>query len=327
MIHGRNYASGTPGAHLVALADPEQGILGKARRELGIERGHTDYRELLEDPDVDAVVVVAPTASHAEIVIQAAGAGKHVFCEKPMALNPAECRSMIEACRRAGVKLQIGFMRRFDAGFRQAKNQIDKGQIGDVVMVKSLTHGPSVPRRWMLDVSKSNGPLAEVNSHDIDTLRWFAGSEFAEIFALAGNYRCGDISGEYPDFYDTLLLSARFENGMMGCIDGAASVGYGYDARLEVLGTRGILFVGSLHGSTVVRCTPKEGITSEAVQSWRSLFSEAYRSEAAAFVRCILENGEPEVGGRDGLAAAVVVSAGNESIRSGAVVTVKGDRT
>ncbi len=314
LIHARNFASGIDGAKLVAMVDPFADALSSALLELGIERGYHDYRDALADPDIDAVVIVTPTVYHKDIVLAAALAGKHVLCEKPMAMDADECRVMNEACAKAGVKLQIGFMRRFDRNFRKAWEAVDQGRVGDVVLVKSLTRGPSVPQAWMYDIAKSNGPLAEVNSHDIDTVRWFAGSDISEVYAIAGNYRCPEAREKYPDFYDNVIMNARFANGMQGCIDGAVSVGYGYDARLEVLGTKGVLFVGGLADSSVVVCSTGADIVSPAVKSWRNLFIDAYRSEDSAFVECIRNDTEPEVTGVDGLEAVRVVNAGNRSI-------------
>ena len=116
-----------------------------------------------------------------------------------MAMNVAECDAMIAAAEHAGVVLQIGFMRRFNESFLAAKARIDAGDIGKVVQVKTLTHGPTYPRPWMFDLAKSNGPLAEVNSHDIDSVRWFSGSEFAEIYAIADNYRTNEARESHPD--------------------------------------------------------------------------------------------------------------------------------
>jgi len=313
-IHGRNLASGrVPGARLLAMVEPVEEARQASCLELGIERAHTDYREALGDADVDAVVVATPTQFHREIVVAAAEAGKHILCEKPMAMNAEECDEMIAAGRRAGVKLQIGFMRRYDASFVAAKGRIDAGDIGKVVLVKSLTHGPTTPKPWMYDISKSNGPLAEVNSHDIDTLRWFTGSEFEEVFAIGGNYRSPDAREQYPDFYDNVILNARFQNGMQGSISGAQGVQYGYDSRCEILGERGLISVGSLAGNTVVSHTVK-GMTAPIVQSWKNLFLDAYRDEDEDFIRCIREDREPKVGGSDGKAAVMVVNAGNRSI-------------
>ena len=165
-----------------------------------------------------------------------------------MAMDVRECDDMTAACTSADVKLQIGFMRRYDETFMAARQRIESGEIGDVVLVKSLTHGPSVPQEWMYDIRKSNGPLAEVNSHDIDTLRWFAGSEITEVYAIGGNFRCPQALERYPDFYDNVAMVCRFADGRQGFIDGAVSVGYGYDSRTEIIGTKGIMFVGRSRG-------------------------------------------------------------------------------
>jgi predicted dehydrogenase len=317
MIHARNFAAGIDGARLVAMVDPVPAARAAALAELGITRGYADYREALADPSVQAVVVVTPTVFHKEIVVAAAAAGKHVLCEKPMAMNADECAAMIAACGAAGVKLQIGFMRRFARDFLAAKEALDSGAIGQPVLVKSLTRGPSIPQPWMYDIAKSNGPLAEVNSHDIDALRWFAGDDFSEVYAVAGNYRCPEARASHPDFYDNVAMTIRFARGAQGMIDGAQGVGYAYDARLEVLGTKGVLLVGALEASSVVVCGSDSRLVSPAVKSWRDLFTDAYREEDRAFIRCILEDRSPSPSGRDGLEAVKAVNAGNQSIRTG----------
>ena len=223
---------------------------------------------------------------------------------------------MIAAAAAARVTLQVGFMRRFDRGFVQARERVARGEIGRVVQVKSLTHGPSMPRPWMYDLRVSNGPLAEVNSHDIDTLRWFTGSEFRTVYALGGNYRCPGARQAFPDFYDNVLLVASFADGGQGMIGGAQGVGYGYDARVEVLGTEGILMIGGLGDTTVVTCTAA-GLVRPVVKSWTDLFRDAYRAEDEDFVGCIREGRLPRAGGVDGKRAVEVVNAGNESIRTG----------
>lgn len=307
MIHARNYAGRVPGARLVALCDPEPGSLRAARDELGVERGYADYRDVMADPAVDAVVVVTPTGMHRDIVLAAAAAGKHVFCEKPMAASAEECDEMIAACEAAGVKLQLGFMRRFDAGFRHVKEVIDSGRIGRVTLVKSLTHGPSEPKEWMFDISRSSGPLGEVNSHDFDTLRWYAGSEVRTVHAIGGNFRSPERAGEYPSYYDTCATLLEFENGVLGVVDGAQYVQYGYDARAEVLGTCGTVSVGSQRADSVT--VARAGLTLEAASmpTWRTLFADAYTEEARAFVRCVREDTVPEVTGRDGKMALLIV--------------------
>lgn len=314
MIHARNFARGIRGAKLTAMVDPVEDAATSACRELELDTYYLDYRQALEDEKIDAVVVVTPTVFHRDIVVGAAKAGKHILCEKPMAMNAAECVEMNKAAEDAGVKIQIGFMRRFDRNFNQAKEYIDAGEIGDVVMVKSLTHGPSKPQEWMFDIEKSNGPLAEVNSHDIDTLRWFMGKEFEEVYALAGNYRNPEVKKEYPDFYDNVIMNVAFSGGGQGVIDGAVYVQYGYDARVEVLGTHGILFAGQLEDSNTVFCRSGNRMVRPVTKSWRNLFIDAYEEEDKAFVHAILEDSPTKVTGIDGLMAVKAVNAGNRSI-------------
>jgi myo-inositol 2-dehydrogenase/D-chiro-inositol 1-dehydrogenase/scyllo-inositol 2-dehydrogenase (NAD+) len=314
MIHARNFASGSvAGTRLLAIAEPVEAARQKACQELPVARGVSDYRDVLSDPTIDAVVVATPSAYHCEIVVAAAHAGKHILCEKPMAINAAECDIMLAAVEQAGVKLQIGFMRRFDDGFVAAQRQIEEGKIGRVVLVKSLTHGPTTPKPWMYDIRKSNGPLSEVNSHDIDTLRWFSSSEFEEVYAIADNYRSPEARQRYPDFYDNVILSARMKNGTQGSISGAQGVQYGYDARCEILGEKGLITVGSLAANSSATHTAA-GSTAPIVHSWMNLFLDAYRAEDEDFVRCIVEDRQPRASGHDGKAAVMVVNAGNRSI-------------
>ncbi len=203
---------------MVAIVDPVEKSRQQACQTLSIDRAYDNLSQGLDDPDVAAIVVATPTKYHCQIVEAAAQAGKHVLCEKPMAITADECDQMISAAELAGVKLQIGFMRRFDASFVAARERIEAGDIGQVVLVKSHTYGPTEPKPWMYDIRQSNGPLAEVNSHDIDTLRWFTQSEFDEVYAIGGNFRSPGARDSNPDFYDNVTLAARFKNGMQGSI-------------------------------------------------------------------------------------------------------------
>lgn len=322
MIHARNFRASVPHAVLTAVADPCRENVQAALEELEIEKGYEDYRELLEDEEIDAVIIVTPTKYHCEIAVAAARAGKHILCEKPMAMTVEECEIMEEAAKKYHVKLQVAFMRRFDSAFTEAKNVVDAGEIGDVVMVRSNTRGPSIPKPWMYDIKKSNGPLAEVNSHDIDTLRWFTGSEFKTIYAMGANYRCPDAKQDFPDFYDNVILAAGFENGMQGMIDGAQGVLYGYDARVEILGTRGCIFLGKTRERPITVCRSDMHRYEAFTNSWRFLFKDAYLEEDMDFVDCILTDREPKVTGYDGKMAVKVVNAGNLSMSTGQIVTI-----
>ena len=320
MIHARNYVNKVKGARMVACADVVEAAAKAAADELGIDKWFTDYREALKLQEVDAVVVVSPTNLHREIVIDCADAGKHIFCEKPMAMNVQECQDMIDACERNHVKLQIGFMRRHDKSFKQAKELLDSGAIGDLVQIHSHTRGPSKPRPWMYDIKKSNGILAEVNSHDIDACRWFAGSDMVKLYAIAGNYRNPEARAEYPDYYDSVVMSGSFANGVQFVIDGAAYVQYGYDSHVELVGTKGVLHVGRSEGSSV-RCTTVEHGTSQPfINSWMTLFEDAYLAEDNAFTQAVLNDAPTPVTGYDGLQAVKVVEAGNRSIQTGEII-------
>lgn len=324
MIHAQNFRRNVPEAMLAAIVEPVKKTAQEAMKQLDISSWYQDYRDALADEKIDAYVVVSPTKFHADTVAEIARCKKHIFCEKPMAMTEAECDKMIAATEENDIVLQLGFMRRFDESYMHAKQLIDAGEIGDVVMVRSNTRGPSVPRPWMYDLQKSNGPLAEVNSHDIDIMRWFTGSEFQTVYAVGGNYRCPDARESFPDFYDNVVMAASFENGMQGILDGAQGVGYAYDARAEILGTKGYISLGDIQDERMIFCSSagKKG-TYPLVKSWRNLFSEAYVREDRAFIECILRGKKPAVTGIDGKMAVRVVNAGNQSIREKRMVNLQ----
>ena len=323
MIHARNYKNKVENARMVACVDAVEAAAKAAAEEMGITKYYTDYHEILNDPEVDAVVVVAPTDLHKQIVIDCAAAGKHIFCEKPMAMTVEECDEMIEACDKAGVKLQIGFMRRFDASFREAKRLVESGAIGDLVQIHSNTRGPSKPRPWMYDIKMSNGILAEVNSHDIDAVRWIAGSDIESVYAVAGNFRNPEAKEQYPDYYDSVLMNGTLKNGVHFCIDGAAYVQYGYDSKMEIIGTKGKINVGRSDKEFVHSTTAEGGTTTPFINSWMTLFIDAYLAEDTSFVNAVLNDTPVEVSGVDGRMAVATVEAGNCSITEKKIVTVR----
>jgi len=314
LIHAVNYRNNIPNSELIAVVDPFEEAAVSACKQLDISTYYLDYKKALQNDKIDAVVIVTPTIYHKEIAVAAAKAGKHILCEKPMAMDENECEEMIKAADENKVILQIGFMRRFDSSFIQAKEVVESGEIGDVVMVRSNTRGPSIPQKWMYDIRKSNGPLAEVNSHDIDTLRWFTNSEFKSVYAIGGNYRSPEALKDYPDFYDNVIMNAQFVNGMQGSIDGAQGVEYAYDARAEILGTKGIIYLGQVHDKAISICTKASGIRRPVINSWRYLFREAYMQEDIGFIDCIINVKNPKASGFDGKMAVKVVNAGNRSI-------------
>jgi myo-inositol 2-dehydrogenase / D-chiro-inositol 1-dehydrogenase len=320
MLHARNFQSKVPQARMAAVSDPLEKACGDACEELGIDKYYLDYKDALNDTCIDAMVVVAPTKHHKQIVVDCANAGKHIFCEKPMAMTVAECDEMIAAVQANNVKLQIGFMRRFDESFRKAKEAIDSGEIGELVHIRSLTRGPSKPMEWMYDIQGSNGPLAEVSSHDIDCIRWFSGSEVELLYAVAGNFRNKEIASKYPDFYDNVVVTGKFKNGIQFTIEGSQYVEYGYDARVEVLGTKGVVFIGRNDAYNFKIVSIKSGSRTPFINSWTTLFKDAYLEEDIEFIQCIINNTEPKVTGLDGKMAVAVVKAGNQSIKENKII-------
>ena len=166
----------------------------------------------------------------------------------------------------------------------------------------------------MYDVRRNYGPIGEVNSHDFDTLRWYAGSEVKMIHAVGHNFRSPEKARQYPEYYDTCTVMLEFENGVLGMITGAQYVRYGYDSRAEILGTQGIIKVGSQHANSAETVTADRVIRSDSMDSWRTLFIDAYRAEDQAFIDCIRDDTEPLVSGTDGKMALVLVNEGLRSI-------------
>jgi len=321
-VHGKNYSERIIGAKVVAVVAYHRSSAMKAAEEYGAENWYTDHKEALKQKDVDAVVISTPTFTHANIAIDAAEAGKHVFCEKPMALTLREADEMIAAARKAGVKLQMGFMRRFDAEFQSAKQKIEEGVIGKPSIIKSTGHGPGIPPPWACDPKTSIGMLAEVNSHDFDSVRWLMGSDIRRVYAEVEAIAVPELKEKYPDFYDRALVILRFANGSLGSIDSGCPVKYGYDARVEVLGTEGVMLIGELKYQDVVVCKKETGVYTSTFPSWRNRFEEAYLEEDKHFIDCIISDKNPLASGEDGRAALEAVLAATKSFQEGKPVTL-----
>jgi myo-inositol 2-dehydrogenase/D-chiro-inositol 1-dehydrogenase/scyllo-inositol 2-dehydrogenase (NAD+) len=164
--------------------------------------------------------------------------------------------------------------------------------------------------------------LAEVNSHDFDTIRWLAGSEFARVYTEAATFKVPDLETEFPGFYDTAVVTTRLVNGALGIIDGCCPVGYGYDARAEVLGTAGVLFIGELREHALVRCTREDGVVTKQFRAWAKRFEAGYLAEDEHFVNCVRTGESPLVRGEDGRQALEGVLAATRSIQTGAPVSL-----
>jgi predicted dehydrogenase len=314
-VHANSLVRHIPAAHVVALVDPSREILNETGGMYGIDTRYASFGDALSDCDFDAVVITTPTFTHAELAVAAANAGKHVLLEKPMAMTLAECDAIIEAAERSSVVLQLGFMRRFDPEFVAAAARIEAGEIGRPMLVKSLTHGPGLPPAWARDLKTSNGNLAEVNSHDWDCVRWLMGSNPQRVHVEVANFK-GEARGvDTEHFYDTAIVNIRFESGALGSISSVCPCDYGYDARVEIIGERGIMQIGELKGQAVVVCTNRDqGLITPIHRTWPHRFEWAYIREIEHFIGCITTGAQPNAGGIDGRWAVAGVLAGTKSL-------------
>ncbi len=323
-LHAKNLLYQIPQSELIAIVDSIPSQLQKAMSELkGKAKGFTSLTGALEKVAFDAVIIATSTFTHAGLIEEAANAKKHIFCEKPLAVTLEECERVIEVVKSSNIKFQIGFVRRYDSAFQEAKRKIEEGLLGEIILIKSTGRGPGLPPEWAWDIRKSNGMLAEVNSHDFDSIRWLIAREVKRVYAEAGNFKTPEVEKKYPHFYDNAVVTVRFENGAMGLVDGSCPAGYGYDARVEILGSKGMMQIGELKNKGVTLCTQGEGLISSVYRSWPERFKEAYLAEVRTFIQTILEDRTPSPDAFDGLRTVEVVLAANRSIETGEVQEVK----
>jgi predicted dehydrogenase len=300
-VHAESLIQHVAEGRLVALVDADNTTLEKIAARFGVESRCSSLAEAVDRVSFESVIITTPTFTHRELAMLAATHGKHIFCEKPMALTIEDCDEMIAAADQNGVLLQLGFMRRFDPDFEAAAARIDAGEIGRPMLIKSLTHGPGLPPPWACDLQRSNGMLAEVNSHDWDTVRWLAHSDPQCVYAQVSNFKGEKLGVRTPHFYDTALANIRFESGTLASISGVCPCDYGYDARVEIVGEKGLLQIGDLRGQSVVVCTNRErGLVTPIFRSWRERFASAYVRELKYFFQCIRTGSQPCVNGQDG---------------------------
>jgi myo-inositol 2-dehydrogenase/D-chiro-inositol 1-dehydrogenase/scyllo-inositol 2-dehydrogenase (NAD+) len=212
------------------------------------------------------------------------------------------------------VLLQMGFMRRFDPDFAAAWERIQGGEIGEPMMIKSLTHGPGLPPPWATDLRTSNGNLAEVNSHDLDTVRWLMASNPRRMYVEVANFKGAERGVTSEHFYDNMFATVKFESGALGNISGVCPCDYGYDSRVEIIGKKGIMTIGQLQGEAIVVCTDRErGLVTPIFRRWPDRFRWGYIQELEHFVACIQQQRPPKVTGEDGRWAVAMVLAGTRS--------------
>jgi predicted dehydrogenase len=307
-VHALSLVAHVQFGKLVAIVDPDKEALENTANQFGIYDRFTSLEESLDRIDFEAVVITTPTYTHKDLAVSAAQAGKHILLEKPMALTIDECDAIIAESRKSGVILQIGFMRRFDPDFIEAAKRLESGEIGKPMIIKSLTHGPGLPPKWARDPAKSNGNIAEVNSHDWDSIRWLMGSNYESIYMQVANFK-GD--AQVPDkgyYYDNALVNISFENGGLGSISSVCPCNYGYDARVEIVGEKGIMQIGNLNSRALVISANRElGLITPIYRTWPERFEWGYIREMEHFITCIDKGIQPQVNGDDGRWAVIGV--------------------
>jgi myo-inositol 2-dehydrogenase / D-chiro-inositol 1-dehydrogenase len=309
--HAANLARRVPGARLVGLADQQPGTAERAAASLGCDLWTRDLDQLLANPQVDAVVIASPAVHHVDAIVAAAQAGKAVFCEKPLANTMDDADRAIRAVHAANVPFQIGFQRRFDAGFAGARARVDRGDLGAIQLLRSLTRDPS------LDDPERITPWAvflETLIHDFDVLRFLAGgAEPVEVYATADALVRPDLKSD--GLLDTAVVSLRYDSGAMATADASFEAVYGYDVRAEVFGSEGMASVGEDVGPRLVHHT-RGGSTRVRPRWFVEVFADAYQAELAHFAAHVRGEAPPENTLADARAALVLALAAIRSVET-----------
>lgn len=316
-LHGEIVTYHVPGACIEAVSDVYTDGLKPWADGLGILKVTNDYKEILEDSEIDAVLIASSTDTHADLIIASAKAGKDIFCEKPIDFNVEKIREALDTVDEMGVKLQIGFNRRFDHNFSRVRELVDQGKVGDVHIVKITSRDPAPPPVSYIKVS--GGLFLDMTIHDFDMARFLSGSEVEEVFAYGTNLVSDEIKAVGD--IDTALINLRFRNGALGVIDNSREAVYGYDQRVEVFGNKGVVTVDNDFPNSAV-LSNADTVTSEKPQ-WFFLerYKMSYVEELNEFVQALNEDRDPSVIGNDGLEPVYIALAAKESLETGRPVS------
>lgn len=321
--HAENVARAAPGAKLAAVADADRGRAQAVASELGAPAWFDDAGALSAHPEVDAVVISSPPKFHCEAIQAAAAAGKHIFCEKPLALSVAEADAALDAVARAGVILQVGHMRRYDPPYVEAKRRIEAGEIGDVLIFKSIGRDQETPSSAAAKIAVNGTLFHDSSSHDFDLARWLTGDEVVEVHAYAAALAIPEM-GQHGAF-DSGVVNLQFARGAIGNVESFMHAQYGYDIRTEIVGTKGTIQVGQIRQTPTVILT-RAGVTHDAITHWLARFADAYQRELADFVETVRNSRTPRVTGHDGRQSLAVAEAAVESWRERRPVAVAAAR-
>lgn len=316
-VHCESIGRYVKNAVVACVADPfmNEGT-EQTLRALGAEKVTKDYREILADKSVDAVLICSSTDTHARISVEAIKAGKHVFCEKPVDHDVKKILTVKEALQGGGVKYQVGFNRRFDHNFEAVKKAIDAGRIGHLDVLKICSRDPAAPSADYIKVS--GGIFLDMTIHDFDMVRYLSSDEVESVYAVGG-VTVDKAIGEAGDI-DTAVVTMKLKGGALAVIDNCRRAAYGYDQRAEAFGSLGQIAVANDASSTAV-ISDANGVTAEKpLYFFLERYMQAYVKEVSEFVRCIEEDRPVPVGIEDGLQAVVIGLAAKRSLQTGAPV-------
>ena len=272
-----------------------------------------DPRILLDDPEIDAILIGSPSSEHAPQLIECAEAGKHIFCEKPIALNPEIIRNALAEVDKSGVKLQVGFNRRFDPNFSAVQHQVASGALGDPHIIRITSRDPAPPPAEY--VAGSGGMFLDMTIHDFDMVRFLSGSEVTEVHAYGAVLVDPEI-GKAGDI-DTAVISLKFTNGALGIIENSRKAVYGYDQRVEIFGSKGTAMADNNTPTSMVVYNESGTIRDKPLYFFLERYEAAFIDEMKAFVNAIREDKTTAVSGKDGLAPVLIALAAQDSLKRG----------
>jgi myo-inositol 2-dehydrogenase/D-chiro-inositol 1-dehydrogenase len=307
-MHTENLVRRIPEADVQAIASPH---LDRGWAEgLGIPKGWNDNSAIFDDSGIDAVVITAPSGLHSELICQAAEAGKHIFCEKPVGFDEEPIENAISAAKSAGVQLQVGFNRRFDPDICQLAADVRDGEVGELHGLRVINRDPVAPT---IDfVRRSGGMFFDFAIHDFDTIRFLSGSEIEEVYA-AGTVLIDPEIGEAGDI-DTAIITMRLANGALCVIDNSRQARYGYDQRFEAFGTKGNLVVDNTR-PTIRESFFEDGVyTDLPPANFVTRYEDAFIAEIGAFVNSVAVQSPVSVTAQDARAAVRVARAAKLSM-------------
>jgi myo-inositol 2-dehydrogenase/D-chiro-inositol 1-dehydrogenase len=310
-LHGELLTYHIPQAEIKTVAEIYLDEVKEWASQLRILNLTTDYKNVLDDSEIEAVLICSSTDTHAELIIEAAKAGKHIFCEKPIDFNIEKIKLALNSVKVAGVKLQVGFNRRFDHNFKKVREVVESGNVGDVHIVKITSRDPAPPPIEYVKVS--GGIFLDMTIHDFDMARYLSISEVDEVYTQ-GAVLIDPAIGEIGDV-DTAIITLRFKNGAMGVIDNSRQAVYGYDQRVEVFGSKGYVEVKNDFPNSATLSTAAGVMSDKPHYFFLERYKKSYVEELKAFVDAVANDKEPPVTGNDGLQPVLIGVAALKSLK------------